>query len=119
MVIMDNCTYLQLTVVSDRYGVLLCEFLGVLLYSMKTAVCYRRVHLEYTVVGACAFKKPCRNGATCVNFKDNYICICMLGYEGKSCEIGNYPTYRCLKLSCDARVDVNISSCIVWYRIVI
>lgn len=52
--------------------------------------------MKYAVVGACAFKKPCKNGGSCINFKEDYICICMIGYDGKSCEIGNYRVAWCL-----------------------
>jgi len=46
--------------------------------------------MKYAVVGSCEVNnKLCLNGGTCVNFKEDYLCICMRGYEGKSCEIGN------------------------------
>lgn len=33
---------------------------------------------------------PCENGATCVegNNDDDYSCLCLPGFKGKDCEIG-------------------------------
>lgn len=36
---------------------------------------------------------PCQNNATCQNDIDSYTCICVHGYEGDNCEIGNAELY--------------------------
>lgn len=35
---------------------------------------------------------PCKNGATCSNIPDDYICDCSSGWSGKDCETGNEHT---------------------------
>lgn len=30
---------------------------------------------------------PCKNQATCVNRRDNYMCVCVPGYTGKNCHL--------------------------------
>ena len=44
-----------------------------------------RTHLE---IDECE-SSPCSNGATCVNNIGAYHCICVNGYNGTHCEIGN------------------------------
>ena len=31
---------------------------------------------------------PCRNGATCVDMVNDYLCICEAGWSGKTCSLG-------------------------------
>lgn len=40
-------------------------------------------------VNECVVTKPCKNGATCVDLKDGYRCLCIPGFTGKDCEQGN------------------------------
>uniref|UniRef100_A0A8C0VQM6 Coagulation factor IX n=1 Tax=Cyanistes caeruleus TaxID=156563 RepID=A0A8C0VQM6_CYACU len=35
---------------------------------------------------------PCKNGASCEDQINSYVCWCPAGYEGKNCEIGTYFT---------------------------
>ena len=39
-------------------------------------------------VNECAVTKPCKNGATCVDLKRGYQCLCAPGFTGKDCEQG-------------------------------
>lgn len=33
--------------------------------------------------------KPCKNGATCVDLKNGYHCLCKPGFKGKDCDQGD------------------------------
>lgn len=33
-------------------------------------------------------KRPCKNGATCLDNIDGYICKCAAGYTGENCDLG-------------------------------
>ena len=39
---------------------------------------------------------PCKNGGTCRNSGDSFICSCVLGFEGKTCRKGEigFSLYR-------------------------
>ena len=36
----------------------------------------------------CDLRKPCKNGATCIDKGSGYECSCASGFSGKNCEIG-------------------------------
>ena len=44
----------------------------------------------FSEIDNCA-SRPCLNGATCNDFVNMFICDCLPGYTGTSCEIGNLP----------------------------
>ena len=45
-------------------------------------------YYTYSDTSVC-FPEPCKNGATCVDSFDSYICQCVAGYVGDDCEHGN------------------------------
>ncbi|XP_078377492.1 uncharacterized protein LOC144660677 isoform X5 [Oculina patagonica] len=61
---------------------------GFFVYELqRTPAC----HLRYCgnsgqAVNECVVTKPCKNGATCVDLKDGYRCLCKPGYTGKDCD---------------------------------
>ncbi|KAF7252531.1 Coagulation factor VII [Varanus komodoensis] len=38
---------------------------------------------------------PCKNGGTCIDQYQTYICMCPMEYEGKNCETGPETTLKC------------------------
>ena len=51
-------------------------------------------------------RKPCKNDGTCTDDVNKFICSCLQGYEGSTCEIGLLDYY-----------DVFINNLIVWIMI--
>uniref|UniRef100_A0A667ZRD9 Coagulation factor VII, like n=1 Tax=Myripristis murdjan TaxID=586833 RepID=A0A667ZRD9_9TELE len=39
---------------------------------------------------------PCKNGATCTNHIDSFVCICWPGYHGRTCDKARLSSYGCL-----------------------
>ena len=66
-------------------------------------------------VNECVVTKPCKNGATCVDLKDGYRCLCIPGFTGKDCEQGNAikeqtikNVFACFKSAADEEMNKKV-----------
>ena len=63
---------------------------------------------HYTDLYPCQRQPPCQNGATCINNGlGDYLCQCLDGYEGDTCET---ETIECYPNPCQ-----NGGTCTVWH----
>ena len=42
----------------------------------------------------CKTKKPCQNGARCIDMENDYKCECTEGFTGANCEEGELHPHR-------------------------
>lgn len=47
--------------------------------------CYSVLKSLFSKVSQCQYK-PCKNGATCIDLKDDFMCRCTTDYVGKICD---------------------------------
>ena len=55
---------------------------------------------------------PCQNGGNCNDAVASYSCVCMAGYEGHDCEIGDYSCYKICVLALKNTFISNLN----WYE---
>ncbi|GAB1606555.1 adhesive plaque matrix protein 2-like, partial, partial [Argonauta hians] len=61
---------------------------------------------------------PCKNGASCINKGENYLCKCPQGYKGKDCSIVDRCSSNPCKHGgeCSNKGDNYVCSCVLGYR---
>lgn len=57
--------------------------------------------LDIADIDSCS-KEPCENNGTCTNLVNNYLCVCVAGFNGTNCENGKDTLYN-ISLSSSCR----------------
>lgn len=81
-----NLNVLEYEKVISWFCVYCFFFLRVLVYWVFSSL--------FSKVSQCQFK-PCKNGATCIDLKEDFMCLCTTDYVGKICDcklVLNFPT---------------------------
>ena len=51
-----------------------------------------KTNCHSSIVNPCD-SSPCKNGATCENYRNTFLCDCAEGFEGDTCEEGKVIIY--------------------------
>ena len=63
--------------------------------SVRENTCIYKVLLHNAIseIDVCE-SDPCKNGANCSRAEDKYICNCVPGYTGLTCDTGSYKCFQ-------------------------